>query len=688
MNNALPTLRNLKYRNLISAFCLVLAMRFAAASAYRAAISPGGLFSIDFSAYYAAAKRVNEGQPMYVRENNGLTFQHASSPLVPWLVRPLARRSLADATRGWAAVSVGLLSLAIVCFWWGSGMRVLEDPGPALLVLLTGFRFWPTTIELGIGNTDMILLVIGCAMFVCSRYRQWVLFAALVALAALTKTWMIGTVFYLLVRRRWWEAVAAFGFFLAGLVLMFSWLGWSEWPVFLHVTRDYSFQPLVSNSVAGMARLYFTHSAVMPPLFESHACWAAAVFTGYGCLIGGLCYLWFRGPRLSEPQSRLALGLVFMALILGSPISHQYYFVLALPALWTLMLESPSLPRGRTVLMGAFVLYLVLSVPTPSLNPVPEGYRHGFKALLVGTSFLCGISIWIFGLFGVTPGVPEEESELEEEPLRTQVNGHHPFPAPGHGAARTLIVIPTYNEAEALPFLLPRLAKAVPDAHLLLVDDGSPDGTAAMAESLFGSTADYANYAVLRRTGPRGLGVAYRDGFQWALNAGYDRVVQMDADLSHDPNDLPQMLNAAERADLVIGSRYCQGGKLRDWAPRRVLLSQFAGRYVRAILGLPFTDPTAGFRCWTRQALERVKLSTLDSEGYAFQVEMALRAAQAGLAVVEVPITFTDRTQGKSKISRAVLLESMVLPWKLRLSGRFDRREEESTQSRLIPSKP
>ena len=235
-------------------------------------------------------------------------------------------------------------------------------------------------------------------------------------------------------------------------------------------------------------------------------------------------------------------------------------------------------------------------------------------------------------------------------------------------AARTLVVIPTYNEAETLPFLLPRLAKAVPDAHLLLVDDGSPDGTAAIAEALFKTDARYANYAVLRRTGPRGLGVAYRDGFSSALKAGYERIVQMDADLSHDPDDLPAMLDAAERAHLVIGSRYCKGGEMRDWAPRRVLLSRFAGWYVRLILGLPFTDPTAGFRCWTRQGLECVKVATLNSEGYAFQVEMALRAVQAGLAVVEVPITFSDRTQGKSKMSRAVLLESMVLPWKLRFS--------------------
>jgi len=257
---------------------------------------------------------------------------------------------------------------------------------------------------------------------------------------------------------------------------------------------------------------------------------------------------------------------------------------------------------------------------------------------------------------------------------------------PGAGAAGTVVVVPTYNEAETLPFLLPRLAKAVPDAHLLLVDDGSPDGTAAIAEDLFKTDARYANYSVLRRTGARGLGIAYRDGFGRALEAGYERIIQMDADLSHDPDDLPAMLAAAERADLVIGSRYCKGGTMRGWARRRVLLSHFAGWYVRRILGLPFADPTAGFRCWTRQGLERVKVATLTSEGYAFQVEMALRAVQAGLAVVEVPITFSDRTQGKSKMSRAVLLESMVLPWKLRFSRGLETPAAASGRAELAPA--
>jgi len=234
----------------------------------------------------------------------------------------------------------------------------------------------------------------------------------------------------------------------------------------------------------------------------------------------------------------------------------------------------------------------------------------------------------------------------------------------------TVIVIPTYNETQNIPVLLPRLAAVVPQAHLLLVDDGSPDGTADHAEALFKTSPAYANYSVLRRTGQRGLGLAYRDGFAFALDGGFERVVQMDADLSHDPDDIPALLDASARADLVIGSRYCAGGKVRDWPQRRVFISRFAGWYVRQVLGVPFTDPTAGFRCWTRAGLHAVKVETLKSEGYAFQVEMILRAYRANLEITEVSITFSDRTHGKSKMSWRVLFESMILPWKLKLQAR------------------
>jgi dolichol-phosphate mannosyltransferase len=232
---------------------------------------------------------------------------------------------------------------------------------------------------------------------------------------------------------------------------------------------------------------------------------------------------------------------------------------------------------------------------------------------------------------------------------------------------RTLIIVPTYNEKDNVPPLVRQVLEVVPQADFLLVDDNSPDGTADLAEGLF---AGDRRFSVLRRSGPRGLGRSYVDGYRQAIAAGYARVVQMDADFSHDPRYIPDLLEAAGAADVVVGSRYCEGGGVRDWPVHRLLLSKFANLYVAAITGLPVRDATAGFRCYSRRALERLHVESIRSNGYAFQVEMTYRAKQASLRIVEVPITFTDRTHGQSKISRSVLIESMIMPWRLRLGKR------------------
>jgi dolichol-phosphate mannosyltransferase len=232
---------------------------------------------------------------------------------------------------------------------------------------------------------------------------------------------------------------------------------------------------------------------------------------------------------------------------------------------------------------------------------------------------------------------------------------------------KTIIIVPTYNELESIIPLARKIAALVPSAHLLVVDDNSPDGTAVKARALFQSDRAFSNYNLLSRRGPRGLGRAYRDGFALALAQDFDLIVQMDADQSHDPRYLPQIIELGQRHDLVIGSRYCPGGALVDWPWQRRLLSRFANLYVRQVTGLPFTDATAGFRCWSREGLRRVEIATVRSEGYSFQVEMSYRAIAAGLRWMEMPIVFTDRKGGESKISRSVLVESMVRPWALRM---------------------
>lgn len=231
-----------------------------------------------------------------------------------------------------------------------------------------------------------------------------------------------------------------------------------------------------------------------------------------------------------------------------------------------------------------------------------------------------------------------------------------------------VIVVPTFNEAGNIEELVTRIAAALPGACVLIVDDNSPDGTADLAESLAFQVGGTVKLSILRRMPPRGLGRAYRDGFERALSSGAQFVMQMDADLSHNPADLPLLKKAVQDgAGLAIGSRYCEGGSLRDWPVHRRALSKFAGIYVRLIAGIRLADPTAGFRCWAAESLRRVNLSSVRSEGYSFQVEMSHRAQRAGTAIVEVPITFTDRVRGTSKISRRVLWESFVLPWRFRI---------------------
>ena len=230
-----------------------------------------------------------------------------------------------------------------------------------------------------------------------------------------------------------------------------------------------------------------------------------------------------------------------------------------------------------------------------------------------------------------------------------------------------LIVVPTYNERENLP----RLAEALlrfDDFTLLVVDDGSPDGTGEQADRIAAESGGRLH--VMHRRGQRGLGRSYIDGFQEALRLGATRVVQMDADFSHDPNEVMRLIDATGAADLAIGSRYIPGGTLHNWPWHRVALSAFANRYVRAITGVPVNDCTSGFRCWRSDLLARVPLVRIASEGYAFQVEMAWHASNAGARIVEVPITFVERVRGASKLSGRVIIESAVMPWRLRSAAR------------------
>jgi dolichol-phosphate mannosyltransferase len=230
---------------------------------------------------------------------------------------------------------------------------------------------------------------------------------------------------------------------------------------------------------------------------------------------------------------------------------------------------------------------------------------------------------------------------------------------------RTLVVMPTYDEREALPGTLHDLRTTVPTADVLVVDDASPDGTGDVADAL--AAQDPAVH-VLHRTGKLGLGTAYVAGFGWALAHGYDVVVEMDADGSHRAVDLPRMLDRLAGADVVLGARWVEGGRVVNWPRHRLWLSRGGNAYTRWALGLPLRDATGGFRAYRSAVLRGIDLPDVSSQGYCFQVDMARRAVAAGYRVVEVPITFVERVEGRSKMSRAIVLEALlrVTQWGIR----------------------
>jgi dolichol-phosphate mannosyltransferase len=236
----------------------------------------------------------------------------------------------------------------------------------------------------------------------------------------------------------------------------------------------------------------------------------------------------------------------------------------------------------------------------------------------------------------------------------------------------TLVVIPTYNELENLPLILGRLQQSRPDAHVLVVDDGSPDGTGELADQL--ASADPDRIHVMHRTAKAGLGAAYLAGFAWGLSRNYTVLVEMDADGSHAPEQLYRLLDAIDAgADLAIGSRYVDGGTVRNWPWRRLVLSKTANTYSRLLLGVGIRDITAGYRAYRREVLEKIDLTAVDSKGYCFQIDLTWRTINGGFSVVEVPITFTERELGVSKMSGSNIREAMVKVARWGIGGRLGR---------------
>ncbi|MBD3347038.1 MAG: glycosyltransferase [Chitinivibrionales bacterium] len=229
----------------------------------------------------------------------------------------------------------------------------------------------------------------------------------------------------------------------------------------------------------------------------------------------------------------------------------------------------------------------------------------------------------------------------------------------------SLIIIPTYNESENIGLIIPEIYKVVPGTDVLVVDDSSPDGTANCVKAL---SEEFSGVHLLSRARKEGLGRAYISGFKWALERDYEYIFEMDADFSHDPSYLPRFLEEIKNSDLVLGSRYKNGVNVINWPMSRLMLSYFANMvFTRIIAGLPFTDSTGGFKCFRRRVLQALNLNKIGSSGYSFQIEVNYLAWKKGFRIKEIPIIFTDRKRGESKMSTKIIREAMLLLWKLRL---------------------
>lgn len=231
---------------------------------------------------------------------------------------------------------------------------------------------------------------------------------------------------------------------------------------------------------------------------------------------------------------------------------------------------------------------------------------------------------------------------------------------------QTLIIVPTVNERENLPRVAQRLLVLPVGVDLLVVDGNSADGTGKIADEL---AAQHPEIHVLHEPQKHGLGRAYLSGFKWALERNYEFIFEMDCDLSHDPDEIPNFLKAAQAADLVLGSRYTGGVRVLNWPLKRLLLSRCAGIYVWLITGMPFSDPTSGYKCFRRRALQAIALDAIKSDGYSFQIEVTNRLWRHGFRIAEVPITFTERVEGSSKLTRHIILEAFWMVWWLWLQN-------------------
>ncbi len=359
--------------------------RFVAATAYRSA-SQSGLRFVDFPQFYTAAQAFRSHGLIYPTSRTGYPY----SPVMAILLGPLTRLPMAAARDVWAAACVAMLFATAGLFSIAERLNVWSRPVLPLLFTVTVFRTWPTTIELGVGNDDILLLCILSGIYVAESRDRPEASGVLIALGALVKTWFILLLLYPLLRRQWRAACVGVATYAAGLALSFTIVGWWQLPHFVRVTRSYSWQPeLVTQSLPGVAKIFLSANPHVTPFVDSLLLARLVTVLGVAGLVGGYCWAANRARAIRSSRP-LLISLTMMTTLLTIPVCHQCYYVLAVPAVWALWTHG-----SRLGLSVATLCYAVLSVPTPGLTPVPAAFRHFPSSVGVATTFLTGLALWI-----------------------------------------------------------------------------------------------------------------------------------------------------------------------------------------------------------------------------------------------------------------------------------------------------
>jgi len=385
-------------------------------SAYHGEVLPGGKVSgIDFGIFYHAAQRLNAGLPLY--QPHGELY--AYSPLLALLMRPLAHLPLESALKVWFAFSAACLVASVGVFGRASGLG-WRDAGPLGLMLLAGFRFWPTTMNFALGQINFLMLLLLCGMFWADHRRRPLLLGVLLGAACLFKIWMLGLLLYPLLRRQWPAVAACLGVCFVSFVALFSVIGWREWSPFLQASLNTSKQVnriSITHSLFGFASLHFRANGLLQPVLNSALAWGLVLLAGAAALAWGLALL-RRRPALSPLESRLALGVVAVSVLLLVPPCQNEYLVLCLPLLWTLLAPADA-EAGRLapwMLAGGALGYVLFSRGWGPYAPVPEAYQHGLRSLLVSAPFYAAAVLWATGVLALRATTTAKKTPYKKTP--------------------------------------------------------------------------------------------------------------------------------------------------------------------------------------------------------------------------------------------------------------------------------